>query len=139
MSSIFLDSLAVDIERMNRINLTLSCLTEEQKARTPLRPIKTLIIAPSERLDEIASRHIDSLPRPIRMILAGIGATEVRGAALASYLLFESSYTKDLIALGMRDANARRSDVQSFFGNYADRTCARSGDAAIAALVASRL
>ncbi len=62
MSSIFLDSLAVDIERMNRINLTLSFLTEEQKARTPLRPIEMLIIAPSERLDEIASRHVNSLP-----------------------------------------------------------------------------
>ena len=116
MSSIFLDSLAVDIERMNRINLTLSYLTEEQKARTPLRPIQMLIIAPSERLDEIASRHVDSLPAPIRMVLAGIGATEVRGAALASYLLFESSYTRELVALGMRDAMARRTDVIAFFG-----------------------
>ena len=52
MSSIFLDSLAVDIERMNRINLTLSFLPEEQKAKTPLRPIEMLISAPSERLDE---------------------------------------------------------------------------------------
>lgn len=116
MSSIFLDSLAVDIERMNRINLTLSYLTEEQKARTPLRPIEMLIIAPSERLDEIASRHVHSLPAPIRMILGSIGATEVRGAALASYLLFESSYTGELIQLGVKDALARREDVIRFFG-----------------------
>jgi NTE family protein len=116
MSSIFLDSLAVDIERMNRINLTLSCLTDEQRAQTPLRPIEMLIIAPSERLDEIASRHINSLPAPIRMVLGSIGATEVRGAALASYLLFESSYTKELIKLGIKDALARRGDVIKFFG-----------------------
>lgn len=119
MSSIFLDSLAVDIERMTRINLTLSHLTEEQRARTPLRPVEMLIIAPSERLDEIASRHVHSLPAPIRMMLSGIGATEVRGAALASYLLFEATYTRELIALGVKDALARRSEVLGFFGSPA--------------------
>ena len=115
MSSIFLDSLAVDIERMNRVNLTLSMLTAEQQQKTPLRPVQMLTIAPSQRLDEIASRHTGSLPKPIRMMLAGIGATEVRGAALASYLLFESSYTSELMALGRNDAIARRTDVLHFF------------------------
>lgn len=116
LSSIFLDSLAVDIERMTRINLTLSVLTEEQRARTPLRPIDMLIIAPSERLDEIASRHVHSLPAPVRLLLGSIGATEVSGAALASYLLFEASYTCELIQLGRKDALARRDDVLAFFG-----------------------
>jgi len=115
MSSIFLDSLAVDIERMSRINATLSCMTQEQKTRTSLRPIEMLIIAPSERLDLIASRHVGSLPAPIRMLLAAIGATEVRGAALASYLLFEASYTGELILLGQHDTFARRADVLAFF------------------------
>ena len=115
MSSIFLDSLSVDIERMNRINLTLSVLTDEQRAKTPLRPIEMLIIAPSQRIDEIASRHVGSLPAPVRLLLGGIGATEVRGAALASYLLFESSYTRELMALGRLDAQNHRSDVLKFF------------------------
>ncbi|HYD62567.1 MAG TPA: patatin-like phospholipase family protein [Noviherbaspirillum sp.] len=125
MSSIFLDSLAVDIERMTRINLTLSVLTEEQRSRTPLRPVDLLIIAPSERLDEIAARHVQNLPGPIRMLLGAIGATEARGGALASYLLFEASYTTELIALGRKDALARKADVLAFFGTPQDAAIPR--------------
>jgi NTE family protein len=116
LSGIFLDSLAVDIERMQRVNATVALLTPEQRRKTKLRPIKMLVIAPSERLDDLASKHIKSLPRPVRMLLAGIGATEARGAALASYLLFEASYARDLIRLGERDARARAADVLAFFG-----------------------
>jgi NTE family protein len=117
MSSIFLDSLAVDIERMNRINKTLSMLPEELRTRSELRPIKTLVIAPSERIDEIATRHIKSLPAPIRVMLGGIGATEVRGSALASYLLFEASFTNELIALGFSDAMNKKEEVLAFFAD----------------------
>jgi NTE family protein len=117
MSSIFLDSLAVDIERLMRINKTLSMLPPELLVNTPLKPVDILVIAPSERLDEIASRHTHSLPLPVRTMLGGIGATEVRGAALASYLLFESSYTRELIELGKKDTWEKRQEVCSFFAN----------------------
>jgi len=115
MSSIFLDSLAVDIERMTRINKTLSMLPEELRTRSELRPIKTLVISPSERIDEIATRHINSLPAPIRFMLGGIGATEARGSALASYLLFEPPFTNELIALGYADAMQKKEEVLAFF------------------------
>jgi NTE family protein len=41
---------------------------------------------------------------------------EARGAALASYLLFEAPYTRELIALGVADTQQRRDDVLRFFG-----------------------
>ncbi|MEN9864436.1 MAG: hypothetical protein RL748_26 [Pseudomonadota bacterium] len=117
MSSIFLDSLAVDVERLNRINLTLSMLPPEYRDKMPLRPVEILVIAPSERVDDIASRHIESLPGPVRTMLGGIGATEARGSALASYLLFESSFTRELIELGKRDTLTRSAEVLGFFSS----------------------
>lgn len=47
MSSIFLDGLAVDLERMDRINSTVSAFTPEQRAAAGvvLRPIETLVSA----------------------------------------------------------------------------------------------
>jgi NTE family protein len=55
------------------------------------------------------------LPVPIHTLLSGIGATEARGSALASYLLFQASYTGELIRLGQRDTLLRKADVLAFF------------------------
>jgi NTE family protein len=120
LSSIFLDALAVDIERMTRINRTLSLLPDHARAQTPLRPIEALVIAPSQRLDDIAAQHQGTLPTPVRTLLRGVGVTgqgpDARGAALSSYLLFEAPYTRELIALGEADTEARRDEVLRFFG-----------------------
>ncbi|HEX2540586.1 MAG TPA: patatin-like phospholipase family protein [Caldimonas sp.] len=120
LSNIFLDALAVDVERLQRINATLALLPPAARAATSLKPIDVLVIAPSERLDDIATRHLTSLPLPIRAMLGGLGVSgrgdDARGAALASYLLFEAPYTRELMALGIRDTLARRDEVRAFFG-----------------------
>lgn len=120
LSNIFLDALAVDVERLQRINNTLSLLPEEARRNTALRPIDVLVIAPSRRLDELAAEHQASLPPAMRGLLRSVGVQgegkTASGSALTSYLLFEPSFTGELIMLGMADTLARRSDVQRFFG-----------------------
>jgi NTE family protein len=120
LSNIFLDALAVDVERLQRINRTLSLLPPEARAQTPLREIDVLVIAPSQRLDDLAARHLQALPTPVRALLRGVGVQgdgeQASGAALASYLLFEASYTRELIELGESDTLARRDEVARFFG-----------------------
>jgi NTE family protein len=71
LSSIFLDSLAVDIERMQRINRTLSAIPPELRNHSdiPLRPIQSLIISPSERLERIAAENANALPWAMRTML----------------------------------------------------------------------
>lgn len=116
LSSIFLDGLAVDIERMQRINHTLAAIPPEirEHSSIPLRPIKTLIIAPSERLDRIAAEHASALPWGVKALLSGIGAMNRHGGALTSYLLFEKPFTRALIDLGYADTMARSTEVGDF-------------------------
>ena len=120
LSNIFLDALAVDVERLQRINATLKLLPPDALARTTLRPIETLVIAPSQRLDDLAAKHLGSLPAPVRAMLRSVGVSgrgeDARGAALASYLLFEAPYTRELVALGVADTIVRRDEVRAFFG-----------------------
>jgi NTE family protein len=116
LSSIFLDSMSVDLERMSRINNTLSLIPEDVRREKgmSLRPIEVLTIAPSQRLDHLAARHAKALPWPVRTMLRGLGAMNRNGGALTSYLLFEQPYTRALIDLGYADTLARRDEVLRF-------------------------
>jgi NTE family protein len=116
LASIFVDGLAVDIERIQRINRTLAAIPDNLREQTDikLRPLATLVISPSERIDRIAAEHADALPGAIKMLLGGIGALNRHGGALTSYLLFEKRFTRSLIDLGYADTLARSSEVGTF-------------------------
>lgn len=116
LSSIFLDQLANDLERLQRINRTIALIPPERREQEGLnlRAIETFVIAPSEGLDDLAAEHVEAMPRAVRVLLGGMGGTKHTGGALASYLLFERPYTRRLIDLGYRDAMASREGLRSF-------------------------
>jgi NTE family protein len=121
LASIFLDSVSVDVERVQRINQALRLIAPEQRKDSHLRPIDLLVIAPSERLDDIALRHAQDLPGTVQKMLSILGqsskiSTHGGGGAFMSYLLFDSAYTQELIELGRRDARAKATEIRELFG-----------------------
>ncbi|KJK23439.1 Patatin [Burkholderiaceae bacterium 16] len=133
LASIFLDGLSADLERLQHINNLLSRMPEIANDREGWRPVQVMTISPSEPIEAIAATHVKQLPRTVRALLTPLGGTEARGAAFASYLLFEPEFTQALITLGEQDALAQQHELAAFLydiippdhGNEMDSTSAR--------------
>jgi len=123
LDSIFIDGLEVDLERLHRINRTLSMVPEEMRSKVNLQHIEALVITPSQPLEKIAERHIANLPWTIRLLLRLVGVMRGSGANLVSYLLFEKHYCRALIDLGYQDAFKRRDEILRFFEQGGASTC----------------
>ena len=117
-NSAFIDALENDMEHVNRINeLVGVVINENPHASTGnLKLVDFLCINPSIEINEVVSRHIGSLPRAMRGLLRMTGATpEGGGTSMASYLLFEGDFCRELIACGYSDAMAQEDALMDFF------------------------
>ncbi|WP_434033238.1 patatin-like phospholipase family protein [Cupriavidus sp. a3] len=114
LASIFLDGLNADLERLLHINRLLARMPEIAGDREGWRPVQVMTISPSEPIEALAAEQQKQLPRTVRALLAPLGGTEARGAAFASYLLFEPEFTQALMALGERDAEAQAAELAAF-------------------------
>jgi len=116
LDSVFVDSLDSDIERIGRVNKTLELIPKEiREKETNLRSIETLSISPSKDLSELAGKHFDVLPPLVKFFFRRMGIDGDEGSTILSYLLFERSYTQELIDLGFQDGMDMSESITKFF------------------------
>jgi NTE family protein len=103
LDSLFMDTLNANLERINRYNESAE-----------MRPIETLLLTPSQDVNQIARRHLKELPPALGTLLRALGAHNSANSLLLSYLLFERGFTRELIDLGYQDAKARAAEIREF-------------------------
>lgn len=116
LDTIFTDALTSDIERLQRINSTLRLVPERKRDQLTLRPIDNLVLKPSRNLDDLTRHHFHRLPFNIRGLLRLFGVNAGDATGLASFLLFEQEYCRELIELGYQDTRQRLDEVCAFLG-----------------------
>jgi NTE family protein len=116
LSTIFLDNLAADVERMTHVNRLVALIPPEKLAasRMVVGHVDALVLAPSRDIGGLAREHAHRLPNAVRTLLRGLGSTQGTGANLISYLLFDREFCRALLKLGYADTMARREDVEGF-------------------------
>ena len=119
--------------RFNALIGTLeSTLTEEEMSRvhdvmmktrgSKYRQIEKLVFMPSEDIAAIANRHLERADLETKMswlsrwaLMTAAKSRAGKESDIASYLLFDGSYAKDLIELGIKDAHAKAAEIHAFF------------------------
>lgn len=117
LNGLFFDALDADLARMERINRTLSMISEAELRKHPdrLRPIPVICLKPSVEVAHLPTKELNQMPPTLRFFLKGLGLKEEKGMDLLSYLAFEPKYLLSLLELGYEDTLAKKHQILEFF------------------------
>ncbi|OZG71363.1 alpha/beta hydrolase [Hahella sp. CCB-MM4] len=117
LNGAFIDVIENDVDKALLINQLIKAIPPAnlEKFGIDLRPLEILNISPSQPIDELAAAHIQELPATVRKFVGQNNDSPEGGASLASYLLFEGGFMRDLIKLGYMDAQSHARQIENFF------------------------
>lgn len=134
MNALLLDHLDNDLGMVNLLNDLLTsgtaaygpefvpCLQAAAESRGGhfFRPVETFVVRPTESIGLLAAEYVRrgklQAGSPIvRRLLQWVDVGGAEDADLASYLLFDGAFARELVELGRADARARRMDLLEFF------------------------
>lgn len=135
LNAFLLDHVDVDLELLNRLNNVIrdgtecygpgfidAVSAEAHKRNAPsYRLVESLTLRPTEDMGKLASEHVRrgklvGNPFLTRRLLNALDIGVGDESDLASYLLFDGDFCRQLIEMGRADAHARRDEILAFFG-----------------------
>ncbi len=102
LDALFMDGTQSDLERLGRLNDAVMH-DPALSSQGGLRYVDAKVVYPSASLSALTTPHLREMPTSLRVLLRTLGARNVAGQKLISFLLFESGYTGALIDLGYAD------------------------------------
>ena len=139
LNAFLLDHVDVDLELLTRLNNVirdgtkqygpgfLEAMSEEAHKRNApaYRLVNAFTLRPTEDMGKLASDHVRrgklmGNPFLTRRLLNALDIGVGDEADLASYLLFDGHFARQLIEMGRADAHAHRDEILAFFGDAAD-------------------
>ncbi len=107
LNAVFLDSINEDAMRLQRINRLL-----QGRATEKLRPIRLMVLRPSEDLGRLAAEYEADLPKTFRFLTRGLGTRKTSSPDFLSLLMFQSDYLRRLIEIGEADAYGQLDSIR---------------------------